>query len=154
MSDAIAFNSTLVPVDFSPASEAAFHRALALAASDDGNVILLHVIDRHLVDFAVQHAWGSKEEVTAQMREYAETKLAEYRQRASNGVEIDTIVSEGIPFLEILLKAKDFAVDAIVIGRIGTRGEIEKLLFGSTVEKVLRGSRQPVIVFPYDGTES
>jgi nucleotide-binding universal stress UspA family protein len=63
-------------------------------------------------------------------------------------IAVDTLISEGLPFLEILRKADDFAVDAIVLGKIGTRGPVEKLLFGSTAEKVLRGSRRPVIVLP------
>lgn len=143
-------NSLLVPIDFSPASQAAFSRALQMASGDDAVLILLHVIDPSLVEFAVAHSWGSSEDVTAEMRRRAEEQLADYRERGREGVEIDIVVSEGAPFLEILRKADDFAVDAIVIGKIGTRGSIEQLLFGSTAEKVLRGSRRPVIVLPMD----
>jgi glycine betaine transporter len=140
----------LVPVDFSPASEAALVKALGLASSSDANVIALHVIEPSLIDFAVAHGWGSHQEVVARMRVRAEEKLTAYQTADHHGVEVVTLVSEGVPFLEILKKAKDFAVDAIVIGRIGVRGEIEKLLFGSTAEKVLRTSSYPVIVFPQD----
>jgi nucleotide-binding universal stress UspA family protein len=154
VSDAIDFDSLLVPVDFSPASEAALMRALSLATPGKSMVIVLHVIEPTLIDFAVDHGWGSHEEVTAQMRKRAEEKLAEYGDRNTKEVEVVTLVSEGTPFLEILRKARDFAVDAIVIGKIGARGKIEKLLFGSTAEKVLRGSVYPVIVFPQDEVES
>jgi nucleotide-binding universal stress UspA family protein len=108
------------------------------------------VIEPTLIDFAVDHGWGSHQEVAAKMRARAEEKLMEYKTQDTHGVEMDTLVSEGVPFVEILKKAKDFAIDAIVIGRIGVRGEIEKLLFGSTAEKVLRTSAHPVIVFPHD----
>jgi nucleotide-binding universal stress UspA family protein len=148
--DSIKFDSLLVPVDFSPASEAALRKALKLASSSESNVIVLHVIEPTLIDFAVDHGWGSHPEVAAKMRARAEEKFIQYRNQDTDGVEVDTLISEGVPFVEILKKAKDFAVDAIVIGRIGVRGEIEKLLFGSTAEKVLRTSTHPVIVFPQD----
>ena len=151
--DTLEFNSLLVPVDFSPASEAAFCRAMSLASGENPNLILMHVIDPSLVNFAVEHGWGSMVEVTAQMRLRAEQELERYRQRAKDGLQVDVIVSEGVPFLEILRKSEDFAVDAIVIGKVGTRGPIERLLFGSTAEKLLRGSRRPVIVLPNEEEE-
>ena len=70
------------------------------------------------------------------------------KERFQDRAEIDTIVCEGTPFVEILRIAEDFAVDAIVIGKVGTRGTAEKLLFGSTAEKVVRGSRLPVVMLP------
>ena len=41
-----------------------------------------------------------------------------------------------------------YTVDAIVMGKVGARGTLETLLFGSTAERVLRGSRCPVVVLP------
>ena len=148
MDSPLQFNSLLVPMDFSPASDTAFNQALALAGRDNPTLILLHVIDPTLVDFAEAHGWGSKEAVSQEMRERAERELQGYKERVVDRVEVDVIVSTGVPFLEIIRKAKDFAVDAIIIGKVGTRGTIEKLLFGSTAEKVIRGSRRPVIVLP------
>lgn len=150
MSDRIQFNSLLVPVDFSPASEAAFNHAVNLASGEKPVLILLHAIDPSLVDFAVGHGWGSRAEVTAQIRRRAEEQLDAFRQRAKEGIEVETAISEGVPFLEILAKSEDFLVDAIVIGKVGARGSLEKLLFGSTAERVLRGSRRPVIVLPIE----
>ena len=148
MSAPFRFESLLVPIDFSPVSESAFNRATELASGENAFLILLHVIDPSLVDFAVSHKWGTTEEVTGQMRARAEVALESYRQRADENHQVDVIVCEGAPFLEILRKAEDFAVDAIVVGKVGTRGAIERLLFGSTAEKVIRGSRCPVIVLP------
>lgn len=150
MRELLEFNSLLVPVDFSPASQAAFQNALRLASGEKPVLIVLHVIDPTLVDFAVDHGWGSRADVTGQMRRRAEQEWDRYREQAKDGIEIDVLISEGAPFLEILRKSEDFAVDAIVIGKVGARGAVEKLLFGSTAEKVLRGSRRPVIVIPFD----
>ena len=84
------------------------------------------------------------------MREVAEARLETLRNEAPTGVEVKSIVSAGIPFLEILKRSEELLVAAIVIGNVGARGEIEKLLFGSTAEKILRGSNRPVLVLPVD----
>lgn len=145
-----SFSSLLVPIDFSPAAHSAFERARQLAEEENGNIVLLHVLDPALVDFAVAHAWGSREEVAAQMRQQALARLESYKQEAGD-LEVSAVVCEGTPFLEILSKAEDFAVDAVVMGKVGTRGTIEQLLFGSTAERVIRGSRFPVLVLPDAG---
>lgn len=140
--------SLLVPVDFSTASAYAADRAFNLVSGDSPVVILIHVIDPALVELAVTHGWGTAEQVTATMRQHAEQKLEQYRHRAPDGVAVDGLVVVGIPFVEILHKADDFAVDAIVVGKASGRAAVEKLMFGSTAEKLLRASHHPVLVLP------
>lgn len=142
------FNSLLVPTDFSAASRDAFDWALRSIDGNESVIVVLHVIDEALIETIAEHEFGSPEEVASRMRRRAEHELVEYKSSAGEDIEIDAIVSEGLPFLEIIRKADDFAVDAIVMGRVGTRGHFEKLLFGSTAEKVLRGARRPIIVLP------
>lgn len=144
----VDFNTLLVPVDFSDNSQAAFAQAVGLVSGDNPVLILLHVIDTSLSEFAEAHGLGSREEIVQRMRERAETLLQEYVDACPDELEVDPIISEGLPFLEILQKSDDFAVDAIVMSKIGNRGKVEELLFGSTAEKVLRGSTRPVLVLP------
>jgi nucleotide-binding universal stress UspA family protein len=146
----IEFGTLLVPTDFSAASETALAQAVNLAGEKKPVVILLHVIDPSLVHFAAAHKFGSAAEVTERMRHQAQQDLAALKQQFQDRADIDTIACEGTPFVEILRKAEDFAVDAIVIGKVGARGTAEKLLFGSTAEKVVRGSRRPVVVLPVE----
>ena len=148
MSDPSPFNSLLVPTDFSDASRDAFDWALRSIDRNDSSIIVLHVVSEAVIETIASHQFASREEVASRMRQYGEAQLSEYQELAEGEVEIDTIVCEGMPFLEILRKSEDFAVDAIVMGRVGTKGHFEKLLFGSTAEKVLRGARRPVIVLP------
>ena len=143
-------NTLLVPVDFSPISQAIFDQAVELARGDDAAIILLHVVDPSLADFVVSLEMESREAVLRALRERAERDLAAYKTRAADRVEVQTIVSEGIPFLEILRKSEDFQVDAILMGKFGTRGRIEKLLFGTTAERVIRGTTRAVIVIPVE----
>jgi nucleotide-binding universal stress UspA family protein len=150
MNNKSPFNSVLVPTDFSPASRKAVQWALRSVDGNNSVIIVLHVLDEAIIETITAHEFGGRDEVTSRMREHAQQQLSEYEHAddANEDVAIDTIIAEGMPFLEILQKARDFAVDAIVMGQVGTRGHVEKLLFGSTVDKVLRGARRPVIVLP------
>jgi nucleotide-binding universal stress UspA family protein len=143
-------NTLLVPVDFSPVSQGVFDQAVELARGDDAAIIVLHVIDPSLADLVVALEMESREAVLRAMHERAEREMGAYKTRAADRVEVQTIVSEGVPFLEILRKAEDFQVDAILMGKFGTRGRIEKLLFGTTAERVIRGTTRAVIVIPVE----
>jgi nucleotide-binding universal stress UspA family protein len=147
------FNSLLVPVDLSPASEILFQRSLQMLTGENPVIILLHVLDPTLVDYISVHQFGSHNEVLQKMRHRAERELASLRNSVSTeSVEIEVIISEGPPFLQIIQKAQEFLADAIVMGRVGgTR--VDKLFFGSTAEKVLRASTRPVMVLPIDPPE-
>ncbi len=149
-------NTLLVPVDFSPTSRAAFDRALQLATGEKPVIILLHVLDPTLADFVDAHGFGTKDTVIDEMRRVAEETLNEYCQEARETqpeLTIETIICEGLPFMEIVKKANEFQVHAIVMGKLGTRGTAESLLFGSTAERVIRGATQPVIVLPSEQSD-
>ena len=118
MGTKLKFNSLLAPVDLAGRSRVIVERALDLLAGDAPSLILMHVLDPLMVDFATDHGWGSHDEIVAQMRRHAERDLETYRELAPAEVEMATIVSEGVPFLEILRKSEDFAVDAIVMGKV------------------------------------
>jgi nucleotide-binding universal stress UspA family protein len=152
MSRNIPLNSILVPLDFSPASLAAVEWALNLVAGTDPTVMLVHVIDSSLVHTMEEHGFGTREEVARRLRLDAEQKLEEMKAGSVESPKIITLICEGVPFLEIIQKANDFAVDAVVMSKIGQRRQFETLLFGSTAEKVARGCRQPIIVLPSTGS--
>jgi universal stress protein A len=141
-------NTLLVPIDFSDTSRSAAEQAVAMAAGDDCAVILMHVIDRAMVEFAQQHNWGTAEGLSTDLRAKAEGELLKLVGLLAKSVEVQTVVCEGTPFVEILRKAEEFQVDAVLMGKHGTRGRAEKLLFGTTAERVIRWSTRPVIVLP------
>ena len=149
MTPSTVFNSLLVPIDFSEAAEAALHWAAGIIAGEEPTIVLLHVIDESLVSQLVSNNFGSHEEVVTQLREHAERELNACLVGARPELQIDRIACVGKPFLEIVRKASDFAVDAIVMSGVGAGGGVEHLLFGSTAEKVLRGSKRPVVVLPH-----
>jgi nucleotide-binding universal stress UspA family protein len=145
MSQQKSFNSLLVPVDFSDASREAFGWALDHIDHDDATIVVLHVVDEQLVDAIAGRGFADREKVLQILRAHAEQQLVEYKSNDAD-IQIDTLICVGMPFLEIIRKADDFAVDAIVMSKMGRSGQVEKLLFGSTAEKVLRGSHRPIIV--------
>src|ERR671938_1293116 len=139
---------SLVPVDFSECSVNAVRVAIGIAAPD-GDLTLLHVIDQDFVNAAVAAGLGSAEEMTARMRERAEADFSSMLEGIeAGGVEIERMIVIGVPFIEILKIARDLDLPMIVMGMRGRSTPPEEVLFGSTAEKVLRGSRVPVLCVP------
>jgi nucleotide-binding universal stress UspA family protein len=139
----------LVPVDFSATSLNAVRVALGIAAPD-GDVTMLHVIDKDFVEDAVAAGMGSSEDITARMRAQAEANFDSALEGVEAGeVEIERMVVVGYPFVEILKIARDLDLPMIVMGVRGRSTPSEELLFGSTAEKVLRGTRVPVLCVPF-----
>jgi universal stress protein A len=141
-------NSLLVPVDFSESSKSAFARAMQIASGDDAVVILLHVIDTAVTKITAASEIGTHDDIVAKLKQRAEREMAAIERPAGTTVQVQTIICEGVPFFEIVRKADELLVDAIVIGKFGERGE--KLLFGTTAERVIRGSTRPVITLPVE----
>ncbi len=148
MSNKVPFNSLLVPTDFSENAWSAFQHARLLVDGDDSEIVVMHAIDPMIVDQFVQMGVGEHSKVLESLKTNARQKLERYKADADDSVQVDTLVCEGEPFLEIVRKADDFAVDAIVMSKFGQRNPAKSLLFGSTAEKVIRGSKKPVVVLP------
>jgi universal stress protein A len=138
----------LVPVDFSECSVNAVRAAAAIAAPD-GDLTLLHVINEDFIHDAVAAGLGVSDEITARMRERAEADFASMLEGIdAGGVNVERMVVIGVPFVEILKITRDLDLPMIVMGMRGRSVPPEEVLFGSTAEKVLRGSRVPVLCVP------
>jgi nucleotide-binding universal stress UspA family protein len=148
------FRKILVPVDFSPCSEEAFRVALTLARTFQAKVLLLHVIDTSALATFNQlgllavpsDAQGQKR----RLRHYARLHIRQWLESESTkGVTVTRIVLEGGPFLEIAKTARLEQVDLVVMGSYGGRsGNMDKIFFGSTAEKVVRTAGCPVLTVP------
>lgn len=139
----------LVPVDFSPCSVNALRIAIGMAAPE-GDVTLLHVIDQQFIDDAVAAGLGSSEDIRNRLKEQADASFSSMLEGIDTGqVDIEKMTVVGLPFVEILKIARDLDLPMIVMGVRGRSTPPEEILFGSTAEKVLRGSRVPVLCVPY-----
>ncbi len=138
----------LVPVDFSACSINAVRVAAGIAAPG-GDLTLLHVIDEDFVNDAVAVSLGRADEITERLRQQAEANFDASLGGVELGeVEVERMIVVGTPFVEILKIARDLDMPMIVMGVRGRTTEAEELLFGSTAEKVLRGTRVPVLCVP------
>ena len=148
MDKQVPFSSLLVPTDFSEHAWAAFEHACKLINEDDSEIVVMHAIDPTIINQVVELGIGEHDEILSSMRKNAIELMQRFKEAANEQINVDTLVGEGDPCFEIIRKAEDFAVDAIVMSKHGQRDQTKTLLFGSTAEKVIRGSKKPVIVLP------
>ena len=150
------FPKILIPVDFSRCSEEAFRVALSLARVFQSEVLLLHVVDTKALDalnavgLALPSAEaGQKKRLRHQARLNARRLLG---FEEAKGLAIKRLIAEGTPFVEIARTARSEKVSLVVMGSYGGQtGNVEKIFFGGTAEKVTRTAGCPVLCVPLPG---
>jgi len=150
------FSRILVPVDFSACSEEAFRVALSLARVFQAEVLLLHVVDTkslttlNMLGLALpSEEAGQKKRLRHQARLNARRLLS---LEEAKGIAIRRLLAEGTPFVEIARTARTEKVNLVVMGSYGGQvGNVEKIFFGSTAEKVVRTAGCPVLTVPLPG---
>ena len=142
----------LIPTDFSECAINSLDYAKEMAQQFGSKLILLNVIDSRE---AKHFASYSKEDLDKVLERLMNQSKQAFRKLLNNwdGKDLvqETLVSVGMPFQEIAMKARDFQVDLILMGGYGSRGKggtIEEIFFGSTVEKVVRLLPCPVLCVP------
>jgi len=119
-------------------------------ASPEGDLTLLHVVDEEFIQAAVAAGMGSTDDLRTRLKEQAEASFANVLEGIETAnVEIEKMIVVGLPFVEILKIARDLDLPMIVMGIRGQTTPAEEILFGSTAEKVLRGTRVPVLCVPF-----
>ncbi len=151
--NATRFKKILVPVDFSPCSEEAFRMAKDLAMMFEARLIVLHVIDTNALEAlnAMGLASPSEEKVQKKkLRHFARLRARTLLQTPNTKkLEIERMLSEGKPFVEINRTARSEKVDLIVMGSYGGQtADVGRIFFGSTAEQVVRTANCPVLCVP------
>jgi nucleotide-binding universal stress UspA family protein len=145
-------NTILMATDFSEGSGAAFQMAQKLAKSLGARIVLLHVINQKLVKRLAEYLQMEPDSILPELRERAQKQMSAFLDRwQSDGLEMESMVTVGLPFQQIAVIARDLAVDLVVMGGYGrTSGArpLEDLFFGSTAEKVVRLLPCPVLCVP------
>jgi len=136
----------LCGLDFSDCSMAALRYAVALAEPNGVELTVLHVVEWGPI--AYDPLLGPATDL-AGYRIAAEASGAERLHKAvmvaAAGIShVDELVVSGRPHHEILRIAKDHQSDLIVLGIHG-RNPIDRMLFGSTAEPVVRRAPCPVL---------
>ena len=139
------YHRILWPTDFSALAQAALAHAVGLASDTGAELVLLHVLPP-LVAYVVPELAGAlsvslqrKARVAAQrqlLRLETQVKAPNCRTR--------TVLTEGVPFYEILQVAKRLRCDLIVLATHGRTGLVHAIM-GSVAENVIRRARCPVL---------
>ena len=140
------FRRILCGIDFSPPSLRAFRYAIQLAAREGAEVIVLHAIEipAELRDRQMTAAFDI-EAVRAAAEATARQRLESlWPGDAAAAVRIATHVGEGRAHRQILEAARAQRADLIVLGTHG-RGALDRWLFGSNTQAVLRDTPCPVL---------
>ncbi len=139
------FTKILLPTDFSACSTEAAGVARSLAERFGSRIVVLHVLDEPATLDPMFRGDIPLEMLRSRMENYARENMDAFLTRCFSGFEsFDTILASGIPYREIIGKAREVAADLIVIGTHGRTG-VEHVIFGSTAEKVVRMSPCPVL---------
>jgi len=140
-----AIKSILVPIDFSDHSKQALQYATSLAGVFGASLDFLHVIDQRVHPAYYVMGEQSIFSIYPNLLEKSMTFLKEFvKDDIPQNVNTEFFVREGNPHSEIVNFAKNQGVDLIAMATHGLSG-LEKLLIGSTTEKVVRKSDVPVL---------
>ena len=145
--------SILVGMDFSMPAQMALNSALTVARERDASLLVLHVIDGHGLPEMARLAEVPERTLRDRLGRERRQRLAETLRAADDGepdVPIEPVIAWGRPFEEILKKATEMSAVLIVLGTAGHSADLEKVLFGSTAEKVLRSAPCPVLCVPLE----
>ncbi|MDX1624690.1 MAG: universal stress protein [Gemmatimonadota bacterium] len=143
----------LVPIDFSPAAEEAIRTARELAGDSEARITLLHVVEQAIVPDFYYPVSGSLFLDVPELRSDAEDQLRRLWERAGGSdVPVEFRVTEGWSGSTIPRFAEENGIDLVVMPTHGLRG-VERLLLGSTTDKVVRRTPCPILVMRPDGAE-
>jgi nucleotide-binding universal stress UspA family protein len=139
------FKKILCPTDFSEYSYQALDYAKFLAKTFGAKLYVIHVIyePAEFSAFYVPHV--SFDKIKSEIEAGASKLIDEMKEQRLKGEKnVETAVLMGYPSEIIVKFAEDNGIDLIVIGSQGKRG-VEKFVFGSTAEKVIRKTSCPVM---------
>ncbi len=135
----------LVPIDFSDTSKVLAEYAIIFGKNFDAKIHVIHVVEdfSKYARLSVPHI--SIDKVTEEIYEAAKKGLDKFcNENFKGNVKYESILSKGEAHKEIFKAAKEGDIDIIIIGTHGSSG-LDKIFFGSTADRVLRGAECPVM---------
>jgi nucleotide-binding universal stress UspA family protein len=142
------FRSVLCALDFSQDSARALGYAASLAHHAAGRLTLLHSVEP--VPVGYDPLAGVNFDIVGYeqaLENSASAELQKFVQPIALGADTETVVTRGKAYREILRVAVERQADLIVLGVHG-RNALDRLVFGSTTEHVVRRATCPVLAVP------
>jgi nucleotide-binding universal stress UspA family protein len=139
--------SILCPIDFSDFSATAYQHALSLAEYYKARIVALHIVELWkypFADYAAHEADYAK--FSRAMSEGGEVQLQRFvKQYSADRIQPELVIHQGNAPDSILSFAQKQNIEGIVMGTHGRRG-FDRLVLGSTTDKVIRKAACPVLV--------
>jgi len=136
----------LVPIDFSEHSKNALKYAIPYAIQFGARLDLLYVVEPTIYPADFSFGQVGFPNIEEELRKRGNEELASLvKNEIKDRVAAEATVRTGKPFYEINEYARENKIDLIIIATHGHTG-VEHILFGSTVEKVVRKAPCPVLV--------
>ncbi len=141
----------MIAVDLSSFSENLIRTGLELADKMNASVTLFSVVEIGIGIGLPEAGPVFTDDIPARIRE-VEERLEGYRQNYPDKQNINIVVSTGNPKNETLEQAHNSHATMLVVGTHGRTG-LDHMLLGSNAEYIIRHSRIPVLVVPYNQGE-
>ena len=153
------FKRILVAVDGSPVSTAALKSAIALAADQRAELLIVHVIDDAAIAVSIEGGYlpaNYVETFQRQLQKDGSKVLAKAQALAqASGVDVKPLLVQargGSVADAVLDQSRKLKADVIVLGTHGRRG-LRRVLMGSDAETVVRDARVPVLLVRKDASK-
>jgi len=135
----------LFATDFSEGSSVALPYAVDMAKQYGAKLYLVHVI----YDVTKTTGWYVPhvplEEIYKDMEKRAREEIERFSAEALGGYSsLEHVILKGVPYEEIVRFTGENGIDLIVLGTHGRKG-IDRVLFGSTAEQIVRNAPCPVL---------
>ncbi|MGB9132447.1 MAG: universal stress protein [Methanosarcina sp.] len=138
------YRNIVLATDGSENTQRAISYGIELAKLSGATVHALYVVDTPSI---ISENWtAGKETIYEIIRADGKKVVSKVKKIGeASGVEVKEVILDGYPSNEIIDFAENNNIDLIVMGTLGKTG-LEKFLMGSVAEKVVRGSKVPVMV--------
>lgn len=138
------YRNILIATDGSENTQRAISYGIEIAKLSGATVHALYVVNTSPI---ISDYWTiGKKNIYEIVKSEGEEAVSEVKKIGeASGVEVKEVVLDGYPSNAIIDFAENNNIDLIVMGTLGKTG-LDKLLIGSVAEKVIRGSKVPVMV--------
>jgi nucleotide-binding universal stress UspA family protein len=150
--DAESFRRILYAADLADGCEEGLDLCIRLARVLDASVTVVHVVQALDLAFQGMETANLSPEYADEARKQAEDRLGRMITLVSDGsVPISTVLTGGIPYETINAVAAKQGADLIVIN-LQNKGRFERVVLGTTAERVVRTATVPVLSLPLPAT--
>lgn len=138
----------LVPIDFSEGSRYAARQAMGLLTGFQTELKIIFVIEEDEYPDIFSPSFHFENKENQNLKKKILDELADFT--GIPPVQAEYIIRVGLPHDEIKEVAKERFMDLIAMPKTG-QDLFEKILLGSTTERIIRASPCPVLTIPFSG---